>query len=135
MKMESNNQSAKIRNYTIAGFFIILTILATVFFLKIFLFMGSGASPINTRSVCRNDSANVFIGANENLKNVKCVALDKKFFTESEIIIGNLVKNDEDVCRFKLAVNTTQPLRFEVWYNGKVKRDVCEWQHYPRYID
>lgn len=133
--MESNNQSAKIRNYAIAGFCIILTILTVVFFLKIFLFMGSGASSINTRSVCRNDSANVFIGANENIRNVKCVALDKEFFTESEIVIGDLSKNDEDVCRFKFSKNTIAPLRFEVWYNGKVKREVCEWQHYPGYVD
>lgn len=133
--MESNSTSARIRNYSMALLCIILVILGVVFFLKIFLFMGSGETPINTQSVCRNDSANVFIGANEDLKNVKCVALDKEFFTNSEIVIGDLSKNDEEVCRFKLSKGTTDPLRFEVWYNDKVKREVCEWQHYPRYID
>ncbi len=89
----------------------------------------------NIWSECRNDSANVFIGANENLKNVKCVALDKEFFDNPEIVIGNLSKDDEDVCRFRLSKDTTQPLRFEVWYNGKVKREVCDWQHYSGGID
>ncbi|MBR9678112.1 MAG: hypothetical protein GOU97_02370 [Nanoarchaeota archaeon] len=132
--MRSDNQSARIRNYAIAGFCIVLAVLAVTSFLKI-LSLGLEAPQINTRSECSNDSANVFIGANEDLKNVKCVALDKEFFDISEIVIGDLSKNDEDVCRFKLSKNTTEPLRFEVQYNGKVKREVCEWQHYPRYAD
>ncbi len=132
--MGSDNQSARIRNYAIAGFCIVLAVLAVTSFLKI-LSLGLGAPQINTRSECSNDSANVFIGANEDLKNVKCVALDKELFDISEIVIGDLSKNDEDVCRFKLSKNTTEPLRFEVQYNGKVKREVCEWQHYPRYAD
>ena len=86
-------------------------------------------------SECRNGSANVFISANDDLKNVKCVALDKEFFPESEINIGDLSKNSEDVCRFKTAENITEPLRFEVWYNGEVKREVCNWQQYTEYID
>lgn len=94
-----------------------------------------GSSPVNIWSECRNDSANVFIGANENLKNVKCVALDKEFFDNQEIVIGDLSKDDEDVCRFRLSKHTLEPLRFEVWYNGKVKREVCDWQHYSGGID
>lgn len=134
--MKSNNQSAKIRNYAIAGFCLVITILAVIFFLKIFIILlGFGETQVNIWSECRNDSANVFIGANENLKNVKCVALDKEFFANPEIIIGDLSKNDEDVCRFRLSRNTTEPLRFEVWYNNKIKREVCEWQHFSTYID
>lgn len=133
--MEPNNQSAKIRNYAIAGFCLVITILAVIFFLKIFILWGFFETQVNIWSECRNDSANVFIGANENLKNVKCVALDKEFFTNSEIIIGDLSKNDEDVCRFRLSRNTTEPLRFEVWYNNKIKREVCEWQHFSTYVD
>ncbi len=89
----------------------------------------------NIWSECGNDSANVFIGANKDLKNVKCVALDREFFGNPEIVISDLAKGDEDVCRFELLKNTRKPLRFEVWYNGRVKREVCEWQHYPGYID
>lgn len=118
-----------------ASFFIILTILAVVCFLKIFVFWSSGATPVNIQSECRNNSAYVFIGANEDLKDVKCVALDIEYVVNPEIAIGDLSKNDEDVCRFKLSRNTTEPLRFEVWYNGEVKREVCKWQHYTRYVD
>lgn len=92
-------------------------------------------TPANIWSECRNDSANVFIGANDDLKNVKCIALDNEFFDNPEIVIGDLAKDDEDVCRFKLSKTTEEPLRFEVWYNGKVKREVCDWQHYTKGID
>lgn len=122
--------SAEIRNYTIAGFFTIIIILAIIFFFKIFTLMDFGATPTNIYSECRNNTANVFIGANENLKNVKCVSLDKEFITDSEIVIGDLSKNDEDVCRFEFFKETTQPLRFEVWYNNKVEREVCDWQNF-----
>lgn len=132
IKIGLNNQSAKIRNYAIASFCISLTILAVIFFFKIFVL---GESSADIWSECENDSANVFIGANEDLKNVKCVALDKSYFTNKEIVIGDLSKNDEDVCRFKLSRDTTEPLRFEVWYNNEVKREVCEWQHYSTYTD
>ncbi|KAF5412146.1 MAG: hypothetical protein C5S38_08700 [Candidatus Methanophagaceae archaeon] len=133
--MEQNNRSTKLKNYAMASFFIILTILAVVCFLKIFVLWSSGVTPVNIQSECRNNSAYVFIGANEDLKDVKCVALDIEYVVNPEIAIGDLSKNDEDVCRFKLSRNTTEPLRFEVWYNGEVKREVCKWQHYPRYVD
>ena len=137
MKMGSIDQSARIRNYIISGSFIIITILAIAFFLSMFLMMWGGFQANNTSiwSECRNGSANVFISTNEDLKNVKCVALDKEFFSDPEINIGDLPKNSEDVCRFKIAENTTEPLRFEVWYNGEVKREVCNWQQYPEYFD
>lgn len=135
MRTESSNQSAKIRNYAIAGFCIILTLLALALFFGIFALMGFGATPVNIYSECTNNSANVFIGANSNLKNVKCVALDKEFFDNSEIMLGDLAKGDEDVCRFKITKNTDEPLRFEVRYNGLVKREVCSWQNYQSIID
>ncbi len=130
--MESENQSAKVRNYAIAGVCIVFTILMLGVFVKVFAFQ-FGESPARIYSSCENESANVFIGANEDLKNVKCVALDKGVFVDDEIVIGDLSKNDEDVCRFELVQGAVKPLRFEVWYNGKVEREVCEWQHYPRY--
>lgn len=130
-----DNQSARIRNYAIAGFCIMLTLLAIAFFFGLFLIAGFGADEANIFSECRNDSANVFIGANSNLKNVKCVALDNAFFDNPEINIGNLAKNDEDVCRFRLIKNTTDPLRFEILYDGKVRREVCSWQNYQSVID
>lgn len=114
---------------------VVFVVLGVVFFSKIFLLMGSGGASINTRAVCGNDSAYVFIGANEDLRGVKCVALDEGFFDSPEIVLGDLSLNDEDVCRFRLLRNTTEPLRFEVWYNNRVKREVCEWQHYPLYVD
>ena len=92
-----------------------------------------GESPAYIHSRCEDDSANVFIGANKDLKDVKCVALDKEFFAEPEVVIGDLSKGDEDVCRFKVSGNVTEPLRFEVWYNGKVQREVCEWEDYHYY--
>ena len=125
----------EIRNYSIAAAFIIFAILMLAFFVKIFLMWESGITPANIWSECNNRSANVFIGASEDLKNVRCVALDKEFFANPEIVIGDLSKNDEDVCRFVLSKDTAQPLRFEVWYNGRVEREVCNWQNYPQYSD
>ncbi len=86
---------------------------------------------MNVWSECEGQSANVFIGANGDLQNVKCVALDRELFAEPEIAtVGDMSKNDEDVCRFKLKGNTTEPLKFEVRYNdGKVRREVCNWQN------
>ena len=130
--MESDNQSAKVRNYAIAGLCIVFTVLMLGVFVKVFA-LQFGESSARIYSSCENESANVFIGANEDLKNVKCVALDKEFFVDAEIVIGDLSKNDEDVCRFELLQDVAKPLRFEVWYNGKVEREVCEWQYYPRY--
>ncbi len=130
--MESENQSAKVRNYAIAGLCIVFTLLMLGVFVKVFA-LQFGESPVRIYSKCENESANVFIGANEDLKNVKCVALDKEFFVDAEIVVGDLSKNDEDVCRFELLQDAAKPLRFEVWYNGKVEREVCEWQYYPRY--
>ncbi len=130
--MESENQSAKVRNYAMAGVCVVFIILMLGVFVKVFAFQ-FGESPVRIYSSCENESANVFIGANDDLKNVKCVALDKEFFVDAEIVIGDLSKNDEDVCRFELVEGVGKPLRFEVWYNGKVEREVCEWQYYPRY--
>ena len=137
MKVDSNNRSSMIRNYAVAGFFVVLAVIVVLFFLNIFALMlfGFGSSPINVRSECREGAANVFVGANQDLKNVSCVALDKEWLDQPEIVIGDLSKNDEDVCRFNVDGNTTMPLRFEVRYNGEVKREVCDWQHYSTYID
>lgn len=131
--MQQDDHSAKIRNYTIAGFFIVLTILAIIFIFMVF--KSTGSAPVNIWSECRNESANVFIGANEELKNVQCTALDTEFIASHEIFIGDLSKNDEDVCRFKLSKNATGPLRFEVRYNNEVKREVCAWQYSAGYLD
>lgn len=99
-------------------------------------FCGCMSQPeANIWSECRNGSAYVFIGAGEDLKGVKCAALDKEFFGDAEVIIGDLSKNDEDVCRFALKKDTSQPLRFEVSFNGKVQREVCDWQNYQSYVD
>ncbi len=132
IKTEStpDNQSAKIRNYAIAVFCITFTILLLSSLLQMFIFSPFGGDDVHIYSECNNDSAYVFIGAHDNLKGVKCVALDKEFVDNPEIVIEDLSKGDEDVCRFKLSKNTTDPLRFEVWYNGKVRREVCEWQNY-----
>lgn len=51
---------------------------------------------------------------------------------KSEISVGDLSKNDEDVCTFKLSGNATEPLRFEVHYNSEIKREVC---NSPQFID
>ena len=134
--MESENQSAKIRNYAIAGLCIVFTILILAFFVKAYVFQ-FGETSARIYSNCENESANVFIGANKDLKNVKCLALDKELFINPEIIIGDLSKNSEDVCIFELTQGASKPskkpLRFEIWYNGKAEREVCEWQHYPMY--
>ena len=134
--MESENQSAKVRNYAISGLCIVFTILILIFFVKV-LVLQFGETPARIYSRCENESANVFIGANENLKNVKCLALDKELFINPEIIIGDLSKNSEDVCIFELSQDASKPLkkplRFEIWYNGIAKREVCEWEHYPMY--
>jgi hypothetical protein len=128
--MEQENKSAKIRNYAIAGFCIVLTVMAIGFFIVIFLSIGG--SPVNIWSQCNNDTANVFINANKELKDVRCIALNKDLYKKSEISIGDLSKNDKDVCSFRLSDNATEPLRFEVYYNGEIRKEVC---NAPQYAD
>lgn len=128
--MEKESLSTKARNYAIAG-----ACLVFAFFiggLAIGIFTSGRADPVNVWSECEGQSANVFIGANGDLQNVRCVALDEELFAEPEIAIeGGMSKNDEEVCRFKLKGNATEPsLKFEVHYNdGKVRREVCNWQN------
>lgn len=129
------NGSARIRDYAIAGFFVIGAILALIFVFGGFATLVFGTPSANIWSTCEGNSANVFIGANKELSNVKCVALDKEFFASSEVSLDTLAKNDEDVCRFMLLKNSTKPLRFEVHYNSEIKREVCDWQNYQEYVD
>ncbi len=127
--MKTENQSAKVRNYAIAMFFVMASLFAIAFFLKIAAWSLSDA-PLNIRSSCNNNSANVFIGAGRDVRDITCVALDTEFFENPEITIGDLSKNDEDVCRFELSKPTDKPLRFEVRYDGKSEREVCNWQDF-----
>jgi len=94
-------------------------------------FVGCVGGPLEVSSECRNNSAYVYIGANQDLKGVKCVAVDWEYINEPSVEIGDLSKDDEAVCRFTLAKETEQPLRFEVWHDGVRRREVCDWQHYP----
>jgi hypothetical protein len=132
--MNEENKSSKIRNYSIAGFFVLAAAVPAFLFLQ-FMVLGFGGTEVNTWSECNADSANVFVGANENLENVKCVALDKEFFAEQEKVIGDMKKNDEDVCRFNLTTATLKPLRFEIQYNNTVRREVCSWQNFSGGMD
>ncbi len=136
MRNETSDGGAKVRNYAIAGFCIMLTVLALAVFSGIFFLFGYGQTPATIFSECKNYSANLFIGANKDIKDVKCIALDREFFENPEIVLGDLSKSDEDVCRFKLSKDAAgQPLRFEVSYGGNVKREVCSWQNYHAAID
>ncbi len=131
METDSGDKSAKIRDYAITVSCIVFTLMLLSFILLGFvsprLFAGGGPY---IYSECSNGSAYVFIGANDDIRDIKCVALDKEFFNDTEIVIGDLSKGDEDVCRFRLSKNTPDPLRFEVWYNGRVQREVCKWQNH-----
>lgn len=134
--MEKETLSAKVRNYAIA------CSCAVFVFLVAGVVWGAFArqEPVNVWSTCTSDSADVFVGASGgDLKNVRCVALDREFFAEPEIAIGDLSRNGEDVCRFKPSeqdADAATPLRFEVLYdNGKVRREVCNWSNFAGGID
>lgn len=127
--MKTEEKSARIRNYAIAAFFALASLFAATLFFKIAAWSISDSSP-NIWSSCSNSSANIFIGANSDVRGIRCIALDKDFFDVSEIAVGDLSKNDEDVCRFELSKPTDKPLRFEVRYNGKSEREVCNWQNF-----
>ncbi len=125
--MEKETLSTKVRNYAIAGVCLGFVFLAGGVALKVF------AEPAEAASVwsqCEGDSANVFIGTSDRLNGVECIALDREFFAEPEIKIGDIQKNSEEVCRFRLSKNTTEPLRFEVRYNGRIRTEVCNWQNF-----
>lgn len=124
--MEKETVSTKVRNYAIAGVCLVFVIL-----------MGSLAVSFSDRrenvsvwAQCSGGSANVFISTDKALKNVKCVALDGGFFANPDVFIGDLSRNSRDVCKFVQSKDTTtEPLRFEVWYDGKAQsREVCNWQ-------
>ncbi|MFH1126108.1 MAG: hypothetical protein V1703_03200 [Candidatus Altiarchaeota archaeon] len=136
MKLEE--RIPKIRDFAIIIFCLTGTIAALLF---IVIFVGwmsvvssllwnaeRGSEPLDFWADCIGDTANVYINANEDVKNVKCTALDTEFFAKKEVSIGDLSKGDSDVCSFKLLQNATQPLRFELGYNDKVERIVCNWQ-------
>jgi len=122
--------SGKIRDYSIAVLCCTIAFWIAALFLILFSSMiGSWLqpnAPLYISSECRNESANVFVTATENLNRVKCVALDKDSVVNPEISIGDLSKGSKDVCRFKLSKTTSDPLRFEVLYNGKIMRDACQ---------
>ena len=134
-------KSEKLRDYAIIGVCVsimILLLLTIAFFIigiaSLLVSIWNEDASIGVSSSCGNQTASVFIQANTNLKDVKCVALDKEFFNTSEITLGDLSRNDRDVCTFTLAKNVSRPIRFEVWYSGKVRRAVCNWnQVYPSY--
>jgi hypothetical protein len=87
-----------------------------------------GSEPIGFWASCSGDTANVYINANQDVKNVKCTALDAEFVSKKEVVIGDLKIRDNDVCSFNLLKNATQPLRFEIGYNDKTERIVCNWR-------
>ncbi|MAF36794.1 hypothetical protein CL622_06780 [archaeon] len=127
---------SKMKDFLIIVFCLVLGLSVLTFTMNsLFFFNNFGPSPISTWSECTDNSANIFISANEDLKDVKCVALDHDLFIDPDIVIGDLSQEDEDVCRLKLAQTTDDPLRFEVWYNGQVRREVCDWQRQETFID
>lgn len=72
--------SAKVRDYAIAGSCAVLF----VFLVAGVVWSASFArqEPVNVWSTCTSDSADVFVDANYDIKNVRCVALDGEFFAE-----------------------------------------------------
>lgn len=121
-----SDEWARLKKYTFFGCFWLAGILGVIFFLTIFMSsLFAAIMPINVWAECGDGMANIFIGANTELKEVKCVALEKELIDKKEFVVGDLVKNDEDVCKFKLLNNTEEPIRFEVHYNGITKREVC----------
>ncbi|MBM3309108.1 MAG: hypothetical protein FJY77_02545 [Candidatus Altiarchaeales archaeon] len=130
-----------VRDFAIAVFCTLasILILLCIFLVSIILllmFIGIlETSPPSVWSECTNKSTNLYISASEDLEQVRCVALDKEFFSASEVNIGKMSEGDEDVCRFTLARETDIPLRFEIHYNGKVLKEVCDWEYYGEYLD
>ena len=86
----------------------------------------SQSNVVYTYAVCTNDSAFVFVSAYDKLRNVTCICLDDNATVEKMIVLGDLNRGDEDVCKFTLK-KTNEPLRFEIRYNdGKRIRTVCK---------
>lgn len=128
---DSGRDSAKLRDYSIAAFFIVATIGAIAFYFAVALMFSHSSDSPNIWSECRSDtnSVNVFIGATtEDLKNVKCTAVENGLFANPEIFLGNLSKGDEAICKFRLARSMSEPLSFEITYNNKTRKEVCDWQ-------
>jgi hypothetical protein len=127
--MEPEEKSVRARNYAIAGFFVLIGLLVVVFVVAVGWFFMKVAESMESSpeiwSECGEESAHVFIRATEDMKAVSCVALDEGFFEKQEYSLGDLAKNDADVCKFKATQEIDEPLRFEVKYNGKVRKEVC----------
>lgn len=126
-KSEANDKGTKFRNYSIAAVCLVFAVLIIAFgsyvFANLLEFSASGAIWTNCNQ--ERNLATVFITANDEAKNVKCVAMEKEFFSRSEISLGDLSRGDRDACKFKLDRNVEESLRFEIHYNGKVRKEVC----------
>jgi len=127
--MDAPDKSSRIRNYSIAGFFVIcgLVVLASAAVFGYFTLKISESIETSPEiwSECEDQSAHIFVRATEDMKAVSCVALDEGFFEKQEYTLGDLSKNDADVCKFKGRTNITEPMRFEIRYNSKVRKEVC----------
>jgi len=135
--MGGDDLGTKAIKYAIAAFFIILTVFIAVSVVVVIAgILGVfSEDSLTITSECRNNSAYVFISARGSPVNVKCVVLDKEYFNQTEVYVGNLSNGDEEVCIFKLDKNMADPLRFEVSYNDRVQREVCNWRNYQTFID
>ena len=124
--MPAAKNDSRIIYYSVAGFFVILAAFLVAGFSLALYWSNSYFQPLRLWSECGRSTANIFIEAGENLQNVKCIALDKELFSSPEIYVGELSRGSKDVCRFELKANASMPLRFEVLYNGKSQREVCQ---------
>jgi hypothetical protein len=126
----------RMRDYAIIVFCITCSIAALIFIILSVTFIASvllsmssigRVEAVSIWSECNGDTAAIYVNANEDAKNVTCRALSNGISIENEISIGDLKKGDSDVCIFRLLENSTTPLRFEVSYNNRVVRNVCNF--------
>ena len=126
MRSDAVEKSTNIRNYAVAGACVLIMALV-VFGIASIVWTASisGAWSNSVWLSCDANSANVFVHANQDLKGVSCRSLDAGVFQKDRIELGDLVSNNEDVCKFSARQPVLQPLRFEIRFNNQTIRRTC----------
>lgn len=120
------SETPRLLLYAIAVFFVFLGIAALSAVPLILFVSASSYLPLSVWSECGGGSANVYVDAQQDLKNTGCIALDSGLFSPDKIELGDLSKGSRDVCRFSMDADVSMPLRFDVLYNGRSQRIVCQ---------
>ena len=125
--MRSNNieQSTNIRNYAITAVCILIAFSIAFVFFSMWQMTTSSYYMAGVSVVCDENSADIFVNASVDLKNVSCQSLDRGVFQKEKIELGNLSVNNEEVCKFVSKQPISQSLRFEIQFNGQSVKRTC----------